>query len=143
MKAKPRIHSFDHLHVEAEIVQLHQFFQDWYNGALPESKETFQRLKNALADGFRIITPDAKIIERETILNAIESAHNTRSDMRIWIEDVRIQRWFEDQILASYQEWQKINEKTTCRLSSVIFGSNPENPNGLEWLYVHETWMDQ
>lgn len=103
MKTKPRIHSFDHLHIDAEIVQLHQFFQDWYNGAIPETKAGFTRLENALAEGFRIITPDAQIIEREAILQSIESAHNTRLAMRIWIEDVRIQRWFENHILASYQ----------------------------------------
>lgn len=143
MKTKQRIHSFDHLHVEAEIVQLHQFFQEWYNGAIPETEETFARLKNALADGFRIITPDAKILERHTIIKAIERNYNSQKGMRIWIEDVHIQGWFEDHILASYQEWQETDETITCRLSSVIFQSNQDNPNGLEWLYVHETWLEE
>lgn len=124
-------------------MQLHQFFQDWYNGAIPETKAGFTRLENALSEGFRIITPVAQIIEREAILQSIESAHNTRLAMRIWIEDVRIQRWFENHILASYQEWQEIDAKTSCRLSSVLFQSNQDNPNGLEWLYVHETWLDR
>lgn len=138
---KRRIHSFDHLHLEAEIVQLHQFFQDWYNGDIRNTKEIFSRLVNALADGFRIIMPDGAIIERNTIIEAIERDYNTKSAMRIWIEDVRVQRWFDDHVLASYQEWQEIDGNTTVRISSVLFKEKSKNPNGLEWLYVHETWL--
>ena len=29
--------------LEREIVELHRFFQDWYNGASPQNDETFAR----------------------------------------------------------------------------------------------------
>lgn len=141
MTTNRRIHSFDHLHVEAEIVELHQFFQDWYIGKLERSKENFDRLENALADGFRIVTPNAQIIERQPLIDGIENAHNTQVAMRIWIEDVHIQHWLDDHVLATYQEWQEKGGETTTRLSSVLFKRKPENPHGLEWLFVHETWM--
>jgi hypothetical protein len=142
MSDNKRIHSFEHLRVEAEIVQLHQFFQDWYNGAIPNSDDVFNRLENALAEGFRIITPQAQIIRRDSILDAIKKNHNTRLAMRIWIEGVQIQSWFEEHVLATYQEWQQRDAQTTVRLSSVILRSNPELPNGLQWIYVHETWLN-
>jgi len=141
MTSKKRVHSFEHLRVEAEIVQLHQFFQDWYNGAIDATGETFSRLDEALAEGFRLITPEARVIERDSILEVIRKDHNTRLAMRIWIEDVCIQHWFEDHVLATYQEWQQRDSQTTTRLSSVFMRLNPDKPNGLEWLFVHETWV--
>jgi hypothetical protein len=142
MSAKKRIHSFEHLRVEAEIEQLHQFFQDWYNGDIPHTGDVFERLENALAEGFRLITPGAQIIERASILAVIKKDRNSRMAMRIWIEDVNIQHGFEEHVLATYQEWQQRDGQTTVRLSSVLFRSNPELPNGFAWIYVHETWLD-
>ncbi|MGM0558975.1 MAG: hypothetical protein ACQEVA_21500 [Myxococcota bacterium] len=36
---------------EREIVALHDFFQAWFRGDLPETDETFAQVKRRLADG--------------------------------------------------------------------------------------------
>ena len=143
MTAKRRLHSFDFLHIEAEIVQLHQFFQDWHNGNLAFTEENFSRLSNVLAEQFGMVAPDGQMIERQPLLEGLHQAHSSRQGMRIWIEDVRVLYWFDHLVLAAYQEWQEINGQITARLSSVLFGEKPSTPNNLEWLHVHETWLDQ
>ena len=142
MTQNRRIHSFDFLHIEAEIVQLHQFFQDWYNGEIELSEENFSRLDDVLAKSFELVSPEGRILERNPLLDGIHQAHNTRKGMRIWIEDVRVLHWFDELVLATYNECQDYEDKTTVRLSSVLFRNKSNTPNGLEWLHVHETWMD-
>ncbi len=141
---QPRnVHSFDFLHIEAEINQLHQFFQDWFNGEIEPSDENFSRLSVVLADSFKLVSPDGRVLERQPLLDGLHQAHDTRNDIRIWIKEVRVLHWFDKLVLATYQEWQQIEGKITARLSSVLFGRKPGTPHGLEWLHVHETWMDE
>ncbi len=137
-----RIHSFDFLHIEAEIVQLHQFFQDWYNGDIEFNEDNFSRLNHVLAESFKLVSPDGKVLERQLLLDGIHQAHNTRQGMRIWIEEVRVLHWFDELVLAMYHEHQDLDGKSTVRLSSVFFRKKPGTPNQLEWLHVHETWLD-
>jgi hypothetical protein len=137
-----RVHSFAYLKIENEIVQLHQFFQDWFNGDIEPSEGQFARLDDVLAENFSMIAPNGNIIEREPLLERLRLAHNSRQGMRIWIENVRILRWFDTMALATYEEWQEIQGQVTSRLSSVLFQEVEHTPNGWQWLHVHETWMD-
>jgi hypothetical protein len=92
--------------IENEIIELHQFFQDWYNNQLTPTKENFARCADVLA-------PDIQVLHQLGEL-----------------------------ILATYEEWQKIEGKVTTRISSVLFQNSNITPNGLLWFHVHETWIN-
>ena len=143
MTQNRRVHSFEFLHIEAEIVQLHQFFQYWYNKDIDFSEENFSRLSNVLADSFKLVSPDGIVLERLPLLDGIHQAHNKKNGMRIWIEEVRVEHWFDELVLATYHECQDFEGNATVRLSSVLFRKKPGTPNELEWLHVHETWLDR
>lgn len=127
--------------IELEIVQLHQFFQDWYNNILAPTDESFSRCSDVLAHDFSIIFPSGSIVQCQPLLEGLRNAHNSRNDMRIWIKNVRILHNLGDVILANYEEWQEIEGKVTARLSSVLFRETQSTPNGVQWLHVHETWI--
>jgi hypothetical protein len=124
-----------------EIVQLHQFFQDWYNSQLAPTDEDFARCEEALAPDFSIIFPNGESVLREPLLDKLRKAHNSHTNMRIWIEKVQVLHQVGDTVLATYQEWQEIEGKVTTRLSSVLFQKADSTSNGLQWLHVHETWI--
>ncbi|MCP4362490.1 MAG: GNAT family N-acetyltransferase [Chloroflexi bacterium] len=128
---------------EKEIVELHQFFQDWYNGELDSTEAHFARVSRALAPGFSIIFPDGRAMPRQPLLEMLRAAHGQRAHFRIWIENV--QRRHQTGVLAvyTYEEWQQTDPDSapTARLSTVVFRQNPESQNGLVWLHVHETWL--
>lgn len=42
-----------------EIVELHAFFEAWFNGDLPQTTESLARFENAMADSFSMHTPMA------------------------------------------------------------------------------------
>ena len=127
--------------VENEIIQLHQFFQDWYNNELARTEANFARCAEVLAPDFSIIFPGGEIVYQQPLLESLHKAHNSRDGMRIWIKNVQMRHQIGDLILATYEEWQEIEGKITARLSSVFLQKAPSKPNGLLWLHVHETWI--
>ena len=128
--------------IENEIIELHQFFQDWYNNQLSPTEGNFARCADVLDPEFSIIFPSGDKILCQTLLNRLRNAHNSHTDMHIWIKDIQVLYQIGDLILATYEEWQEIEGKISTRLSSVLFQKAPSTPNGLRWLHVHETWID-
>ena len=129
--------------IENEIIELHQFFQDWYNNQLPLTDENFSRCASVLAPEFTIIFPSGENVLYQPLLERLHKAHGTHNVIRIWIENIQVLYHFDDLALATYEEWQRIENKVTVRLSSVLFKANEPTPNGLLWLHVHETWINK
>ena len=128
--------------IENEIVQLHQFFQDWYNNQLAPTDQNFSRCSDVLAADFSIIFPSGEMIHCKPLLEGLRNAHNSREGMRIWIKNIEVHHQIGNLILATYEEWQEIEGQVTARLSSVLFQKEPSTPNGIQWLHVHETWIN-
>lgn len=131
---------------DKEVVELHQFFQDWFNGVLKNDDDAFHRFDGVMADDFQIIPPDAATTQREVLVERLRGAHGAWADRgdepgRIWIENLSVRRSFGDWAIVTYEEWQTVNGDTRGRLSTVIFGRREDTPNGLEWLHVHEVWL--
>lgn len=126
--------------ITIEIVQLHQFFEDWYNNKLIPTDDNFARCSKALAADFSIIFPSGDVVSCQPLLDRIRKAHNSHKDMRIWIKSVEVRHQIGDVILATYEEWQEIEGQVTARLSSVLLQKAQSTPNGFQWLHVHETW---
>ncbi len=126
-----------------EIVQLHQFFEDWYHGRMEYSDVNFSRMADVMAEPFTIIFPSGSQHRREDTLRMVREGYGRWQDSanRIWIENVVLCWQEEDVCLLTYEEWQETDGEMTARLSSVLFRSQAETPNGLVWLHVHETWL--
>jgi len=131
-------------HCRKEIVELHQFFQDWMTGRLPTTDQAFARFSDVLDVEFQIITPSARVIGRDELLTSFRGAHGARGgdpDFQIRIEDHRDRPLGSRLHLATYEEWQGTGNGMRGRLSTALFGRREGTPNGLIWLHVHETWL--
>lgn len=124
-----------------EIVELHQFFEDWFAGRLSKTDDAYTRFTQVIGEGFTIIAPEGTISKRDKLLDNLFSAHKQRPQTRIWIENVRLCHQWADNLIATYEEWQASDDTQTARLSTVVFRQKDGTPNGLEWLHVHETWL--
>ena len=128
--------------IENEILELHQFFQDWYNNQLSPTDENFARCMKVLHPNFRIIFPSGDQVQYQTLLEILRNSHGSRKNMRIWITCIQVLHQIGDLVLATYEEWQEIDDQVNSRLSTVLFQKAPTTPNGLRWLHVHETWIN-
>lgn len=128
---------------QKEIVELHQFFQDWFNGHRQPTEENFARVADVLNDEFIYIDPGGRLTEYAALMGRLRRAANTRRNFKIWIENFRFHRQEGDLALATYEEWQEDAGATSVRLSTVLFREKANTPNRLEWLHVHETWLER
>lgn len=124
-----------------EILDLHQFFEAWFAGRLPETDEAFARATVALGESFVLVSPNGRLTDGHTLMDGLRGEHNGRSQFRIWIEKFQLQQQHGDIAIVTYEEWQEIGTTITSRLSSAVFQQDPTAPNGVKWLHVHETWV--
>ena len=115
----------------AEVVELHDFLEQWSNAELPATDEAFARFDRVIAPGFEIIGPDGERAGRDTIVEP----------GKIRIENFRFRLADGDLALATYEEWHEVGEPRG-RLSTVLFGRDEAAPNGLVWLHLHEVWIE-
>lgn len=133
---------------EAEVVELHEWIEQWSNAELPLTDEAFARFGDVIAPSFLIVDPDGTTSSQEPIVNVLRKAHgrwrHAEYPVRIRIRNFRLLHASGQLALAMYEEWHEDDDAPPHkigRLSTVLFGPNPDTPNGLEWLHLHESWV--
>lgn len=127
-----------------EIRQLHRFFADWFTGVIPNDESTLARLDRALADGFQIVTPEGRSVDKPRLLEQLRTAHGAHAVDAIAIEirNIRVRHVRPPLCLLTYEEWQRHgDDPPDGRLSSALFRDAEDAPNGVQWLHVHEVWL--
>lgn len=126
--------------VREEVENLHEFFVAWFSGALPRSEFEPGFLRR-FDPGFVLIPPTGSLLTLEELATALRAAHATRLDFRIAIRNVQVRRVTDEQILATYEEWQWSGHDSTsvptARITTAVF----KNLEPLQWLHVHESWL--
>lgn len=128
--------------VRTEIEDLHKFFVGWFTGTL--NNNIFDEGFLARFDSeFLLIPPAGIILSLDELSSGIKNTYDTNPDFRIVIRNVKIQRVLDNEVIATYEEWQRNALASTPpdngRLATVIF----KKTDPLQWLHVHETWMPE
>lgn len=123
-----------------EIERLHEFFEGWFGGRLTES--SISRVTEALGAEFVMVGPSGKILDRDSTLQGIRLDYGSRPGLHIWIENTTIRAAWAGFAVTTYEEWQELNGERTARFSTAILRERHEAPEGWEWLYLHEEWME-
>jgi hypothetical protein len=128
-----------------EVIELYQFFQDWFNGKIELTDEGFSRLRDVVADGFQIIFPNGQIVDRADLLERVRAAHGTDAvvgpPLRIWVDGYRSRAIDEGLQLVTYQEWHQDEGAPRGRRVTAVLRRRSGARNGVEWLHVHEVWL--
>lgn len=61
--------------IAVEVVELHRFFQGWFNGTLPKDDATFERVASVWPLSFTLIDPRNKFHSSADLLKATFAAH--------------------------------------------------------------------
>lgn len=128
-----------------EVEALHRFFEGWFVGTLERSDEAFAELPAALEEGFAIIGPSGRMVERELLLTELRRAHGAWQPLggRIWIENFQLRQSVDSLYVVTYEERQQQGGSETSRVSTALLRDSPNAPRGLGWLHVHETWLPE
>lgn len=128
--------------VRTEIEDLHNFFVGWFTGTFDINSFESGFLSRFDPD-FLLIPPAGIILALDVLSTSIKNTYNTNPDFRIAIRNVKIRRVLENEIIATYEEWQRNALASTPpnngRVATVVF----KKTEPLQWLHVHETWMPE
>ena len=119
---------------EAEVRELHAFFERWYSGAAALSE--FSRM-DVLADSFVLIGADGRSSNVEQVRAFVETAYGCRPT-GFTIRNVAVRPHAP---VGTYEEWQTVGDVSTGRISTAVMMPDPGTPNGLRWVHLHETWL--
>ena len=128
--------------IRQEVEELHAFFVAWYNGNLPDCAFDDEFIAR-LGSEFTIIMPSGIELDYDTLSSAMRQAFGKKPGFRIEIRNVRLIHATETMAIASYEEWQHMEnegaEPSRGRVSTVAFSREGR----LKWLHVHETWLPE
>jgi hypothetical protein len=126
-----------------EVIDLHNFFEQWFKAEIENTNKIYSRLENVLNEKFMLIMPTGEYIFRDKLLEQLLAGYGSRSgsndSYRLWIENTTCRYIFDDLCLVTYEEWAEVNGKLNARLSSALFKKKEGTKYGVEWLHVHET----
>ncbi|OCW59463.1 DUF4440 domain-containing protein [Hoeflea olei] len=125
---------------EAEVVNRHAFFVEWFTGRASEAElDTSLR---AFAPDMVMIEPDASTIGQAEICAMIRAARGKRPhDFSIRVDLVSARMVAEDTVIVIYDEHQVIDGEKSARRSSAVFSADADAPEGVVWRQLQETWI--
>jgi hypothetical protein len=126
-------HCFD------EIESLHAWFGAWFRGEIEDN--TFRRFTDSLAPSFVMFDPSGTVREREEVVATILGLRGART-VDIWVTDLHAVWAEKDLALVRYLEHQRSATGETVRRSTASFRRMDEAASGVQWLHVHETWLE-
>lgn len=126
--------------VRREIVDLHIFFANWFNG-IADRDQWESRVQSRLSPNLLFMPPEGYMLSKDDIVNSFEQGYGSNNDFKIEIRDVVIRHDMENHVLATYTEWQtgaKMSaQQNNARFTTVLL----EKGDPLKWLHLQETWL--
>ena len=125
---------------QAEVVNRHHFFVEWFTGRASEAElETSLR---AFAPDMVMIEPDANTIGRDEVVAMVTGARGKRpANFEIRVELISARLVGSDIVAVVYDEHQVIDGERSARRSSAVFSADPDAPEGVAWRHLQETWI--
>jgi uncharacterized protein (TIGR02246 family) len=125
---------------QAEVVNRHHFFVEWFTGRASEA-ELSSSLR-AFAPDMVMIEPDSNTIGTDEIVAMVTNARGKRpADFEIRVELIAARQIGDDIALVIYDEHQVIDGEKSARRSSAVFSVDPDAPEGVVWRQLQETWI--
>ena len=125
-----------------EVERMHVFIEDWIGGL----RQNMSPFTEALAEEFTFVPPSGSVLGREEAITAMEAADNAHADsrpsFRIDVQDAEVQLSVYGMHLVTYREHQRIEGEWHSRTSSVWLRETTRTATGLEWVHLHETWLE-
>lgn len=125
---------------ENEIRKLHQFLQGWLTGTVPESDESFQRFRTALAHDFLVIHPTGKTDNKARVLENFRGAYGRKgTGYAMDISNIHARAHAGGICVMGYEERHR-GEPGRARICTAVFRRR-EIDGRVEWVHLRETLL--
>ncbi|MEP3036007.1 MAG: hypothetical protein ABJO67_16885, partial [Pseudoruegeria sp.] len=128
--------------VTKEIVDLHDFFTEWFNGTA-DRDQLEPRFLSRLHQDVQFIPPEGQVMTGAGLKDGFGRGYGSNPDFRIQIRDVDVRYECGHLVLATYTEWQTgaalSAEANNARVTTVLM----EMTCPVTWLHIQETWLPE
>ena len=128
--------------IEKEIIDLHQFIENWYSAKVDNTSAEFNRFETVLHENFEIIVPSGGKVLKLKFLELIKGEYGkfkAFENFSITIEDIDYRFIGSEIALVTYKEIGVSEDGPKHSLITAVFRKNPQLINGIEWLHIHES----
>ena len=131
---------------QVEIERLHSFFVEWFLGAVPKTRREFaQRAAGKFSLGFHVISPRGDLMAYDDLCSGLYDAWGSRRNCGGF--DIKTQNcvalWVKGRAcLMRYEEWQHNGDEETLRVCTALFRMHSSRNAGVEWVHLHETFVE-
>lgn len=140
--AEPAVHTDLARRAGIEVIDLHRFFNAWFNGTVPKTGAQFDRVRRVWPGLLTMIAPDNSVRAAAQLLDATYAQHGAFPGLSIRIENLRISAPEGSGVaVARYEEWHVDEHETDVRLCSATLVESGSAPNGVRWLHIHESGL--
>ncbi len=128
--------------VTKEIVDLHDFFTEWFNGTA-DRDQLEPRFLSRLHEDVHFIPPEGQVMTGAVLKEGFARGFGSNPNFRIQIRDVDVRYEHENLVLATYTEWQTgatlSAHANNARITTVLM----EMTTPVTWLHIQETWLPE
>jgi hypothetical protein len=126
--------------IAAEVHDLHQFFQDWFNGVVTKDEITFSRVATVWTGEFTLIDPKNEMHNAACLLSETFSLHGAFPQLKIDIRNLIVRvNPLTQAAIAIYEEWHTNVSEIEGRLCSATIVYAPNDATKIRWLHIHES----
>jgi hypothetical protein len=121
--------------------RMHEAIEAWFTEG-----DDLAPFADALAEEFRIVSPDGTTRDRAAIVESMREADGVHAGedppFVVEVRNVEHPESVADRHLVTYEEHQRVEGEWEARTSSAWLREDAEAPGGLVWVHLHETWLD-
>ena len=128
--------------VTKEIVELHDFFTEWFNGTANRDQLEPLFLSRMHKD-LMFISPEGQVMTVDMLKSGFDQGYGSNPEFRIAIRDVDVRCERGDLVLATYTEWQRGAARSASSNNARVTTVLMELGEPLTWLHVQETWLPE
>lgn len=127
-----------------ELVLFYLLYERWQRAEVEQLSATIESLKKITSINGVLIHPSG--IERllHESIDAFAKSYGDKKckQFRIWLDRVSSTQISSNAWLVKFDKWETSDEGKQCRLTTVLLNTQPETPEGVLLVHVHQTWKE-
>ncbi|KAL3678474.1 hypothetical protein R1sor_021430 [Riccia sorocarpa] len=126
-----------------EVVEVNTALVLWVNGDCPNTDAAHNRILKVMAEDATMVYPwgEERVLRKSVVSYKDKYGLKKHARLQVWMDCVKEQKLADNIFLVTWQYWQQLTngENRKGYFATAILRTKVGNPNGLEWLRVHET----
>jgi hypothetical protein len=127
--------------IENEILKIHELFQEWYRGSLPDT-DLDLKIGTRLTENFQITFPEGMAHTKSDLLNMMRPDRGNDPRYKIVISDIDMLGVTNDVYRVNYIESQYWYGSESPNIVIQTSSTLEDSVDGLHWTSIYETKVD-